>query len=76
MILRIVTSAELVNDDGTVMEPRNGFKVGSTCMLGSIDNMNVDALDQVAARLLSEITVEAMVQVNTRWMEKDLSNVS
>lgn len=66
MILRIVTSVELVNDDGTVSEPRTGFKVGTTASV-----VHPIETERAAARLLSEVMVESMEQVVERWTKKD-----
>ena len=62
MILRIVTSVELVNDDGSVNDPRTGFKVGTTASI-----IHPIETERAAARLLSEVMVEAMEQVTVRW---------
>jgi hypothetical protein len=73
MILRIVTTAELVEDDGKPTQPRNGFKVGAAYSFSdqSRAKSKILMMDEVAARLLSEIAVETMTQVNSRWVEKD-----
>lgn len=74
MILRIITTAELVEDDGKRAEPRNGFKVGAAYNFTDkeLETAKAPMMDEVAARLLSEIAVETMAQVNSRWVEKDV----
>lgn len=68
MIVRIVTSVELVNDDGSELSPRTGFKVGTAAPV-----LHPVETERAAARLLSEVMVEAMEQVTTRWT-KDKGN--